>query len=131
MASESGVVITGLAWSARSGLGTSPTGTRWTSQRSGVGVAASHGRCGPAGVHWRCDHGFDGKQYVKPRKALKVMCREIQTGFSAAGMAVEQARAGSGTSWLPSGWVSSLAAKCSTANRTKCWTCMPRCIETG
>jgi 3-oxoacyl-[acyl-carrier-protein] synthase II len=34
---------------------------------------------------------FDGKLYVKPRKALKVMSREIQTGFSAASLAVEHA----------------------------------------
>ncbi len=34
---------------------------------------------------------FDGKKYVKPRKAIKVMCREIQLGYVAATMAVEQA----------------------------------------
>ncbi len=35
---------------------------------------------------------FDPKQYVKPRKALKVMCREIATGFAAASLAVQDAR---------------------------------------
>jgi 3-oxoacyl-[acyl-carrier-protein] synthase II len=35
--------------------------------------------------------GFDPKQYVKPRKALKVMCRETQTAFSAATLAIEDA----------------------------------------
>ena len=35
--------------------------------------------------------GFDARQYVRPRKALKVMCREIQTAFSAAMLAVEDA----------------------------------------
>ncbi|TWT76361.1 3-oxoacyl-[acyl-carrier-protein] synthase 2 [Planctomycetes bacterium CA13] len=35
--------------------------------------------------------GFDGKQYVKPRKALKVMCREIQFAFASAMMAVDDA----------------------------------------
>ncbi|MFG0264732.1 MAG: beta-ketoacyl-[acyl-carrier-protein] synthase family protein [Rhodopirellula sp. JB055] len=34
---------------------------------------------------------FDPKQYVKPRKALKVMCREIQTSFAASQMAIEDA----------------------------------------
>lgn len=34
---------------------------------------------------------FDGKQWVRPRKSLKVMCRPIQYGFSAATMAIEQA----------------------------------------
>ena len=32
---------------------------------------------------------FEGKQYIKPRKAMKVMCREIQTAFASSLMAVE------------------------------------------
>ena len=35
---------------------------------------------------------FEGKKYVKPRKAMKVMCREIQTGFAAASLAMDQAK---------------------------------------
>ncbi len=34
---------------------------------------------------------FDAKVYVRPRKSLKVMCREIQTAFAATQMAMEQA----------------------------------------
>ncbi|MFZ5833489.1 MAG: beta-ketoacyl-[acyl-carrier-protein] synthase family protein [Planctomycetota bacterium] len=34
---------------------------------------------------------FDAKLYVRPRKSLKVMSREIQLGFAAADMAVAQA----------------------------------------
>jgi 3-oxoacyl-[acyl-carrier-protein] synthase II len=34
---------------------------------------------------------FDGKLYVTPRKSLKVMCREIQTGFAAARLACQDA----------------------------------------
>jgi len=34
---------------------------------------------------------FDPKLYVKPRKSLKVMCREIQTGYAAGMLAVEDA----------------------------------------
>ncbi len=34
---------------------------------------------------------FDGKQYVQPRKAIKVMCREIQFGFAAAMLAAADA----------------------------------------
>ncbi len=34
---------------------------------------------------------FDAKQYVKPRKSLKVMSHEIQLGFAAATLAVEDA----------------------------------------
>ena len=35
--------------------------------------------------------GFDGRDYVRPRKSLKVMCREIQFGVAAADMAWRQA----------------------------------------
>lgn len=35
--------------------------------------------------------GFDPKQYVRPRKALKVMCREIQTAFAASDLAIHDA----------------------------------------
>ncbi len=34
---------------------------------------------------------FDPKQYVTPRKSLKVMSREIQTGFAAARLAIDDA----------------------------------------
>ncbi|NNE01298.1 MAG: 3-oxoacyl-ACP synthase [Pirellulaceae bacterium] len=34
---------------------------------------------------------FDPKQYVRPRKSLKVMCREIQTAFAASQLAIEHA----------------------------------------
>lgn len=34
---------------------------------------------------------FDPKQYVRPRKALKVMCREIQMSFAASQLAIEHA----------------------------------------
>jgi len=37
--------------------------------------------------------GFDPKQYVRPRKSLKVMSREIQLAFAAADMACQQAGA--------------------------------------
>jgi len=35
--------------------------------------------------------GFDPKQYVKPRKSLKVMCREIQYAYASAAEAWQQA----------------------------------------
>ena len=40
---------------------------------------------------------FEGKQFVKPRKSLKVMCLPIQFGFAAAAMAAEQAKIESGS----------------------------------
>ena len=41
---------------------------------------------------------FDAKQYVRPRKSLKVMCREIQTAFAASQLAIEHAGL---QEWLP------------------------------
>jgi len=35
--------------------------------------------------------GFDAKQYVQPRKTIKVMCGEIQSGYSAAMLAMQDA----------------------------------------
>jgi 3-oxoacyl-[acyl-carrier-protein] synthase II len=40
--------------------------------------------------------GFDPKQFVKPRKSLKLMCREIQTGHSAAVLAIRDANLNKG-----------------------------------
>ncbi len=34
---------------------------------------------------------FDAKQFVRPRKALKVMCREIQMAFAASELAIQHA----------------------------------------
>jgi 3-oxoacyl-[acyl-carrier-protein] synthase II len=35
--------------------------------------------------------GFDAKKHVKPRKAIKLMCRDVELGFAAATMAYEDA----------------------------------------
>lgn len=45
---------------------------------------------------------FDPKQFVRPRKALKVMCREIQTAFVASQLAVEDADLGNAIPANPS-----------------------------
>ncbi len=79
----------------------------------GVGVEAfwSALKAGASGIDWLAEardqdfpfryaariRDFDPKQYVQPRKTIKVMCQEIQTAYAAAGMAMEQARLGKGT----------------------------------
>jgi 3-oxoacyl-[acyl-carrier-protein] synthase II len=40
---------------------------------------------------------FQPKEFVTPRKSLKVMCREIQTGFAAARLALDDGRLAEGT----------------------------------
>jgi 3-oxoacyl-[acyl-carrier-protein] synthase II len=39
---------------------------------------------------------FDPKQFVQPRKTIKVMCQEIQTAYAAAGMAMEHGKLSKG-----------------------------------
>jgi 3-oxoacyl-[acyl-carrier-protein] synthase II len=78
----------------------------------GVGCAAYWAalEAGQSGVDWLPEmrgvespfryaarvKAFDPKQFVQPRKTIKVMCQEIQTAYAAAGMAMEQARLAKG-----------------------------------
>jgi len=78
----------------------------------GVGCAAYWAalEAGQSGVDWMSEmrgvdspfryaariKSFDPKQYVQPRKTIKVMCQEIQTAYAAAGMAMEQAKLAKG-----------------------------------
>ena len=98
---ETPVVITGMGVVSSLGLGRE---TFWR--------ALTEGRCGLTNLENRTDGevvpgpgtapaglriggavtDFDPKHWVRPRKALKVMCREIQTSFAAAQMAIDDAR---------------------------------------
>lgn len=90
------IVITGVGVVSPIGIGRAPF---WDSLR--------HGRSGVrlvphlANTPFPVPYGgtvpeFDGKQYVQPRKALKVMCREIQFGFASASLAMTDARLAAG-----------------------------------
>jgi len=91
MQSQVEVVITGNGVVSPIGIGTEAVWESLMAQRSGIA---------PLSVFTMPDYPvtfggelqeFEGKKYVKPRKALKVMCREIQTGFAAAALAMDQA----------------------------------------
>jgi 3-oxoacyl-[acyl-carrier-protein] synthase II len=91
MAPEREVVITGVGVVSPIGIGREAFWNALCEQRSGVGpIQAFDASRMPVsfGAELR---DFDPKLYVKPRKALKVMCRELQTAFSAAALAVEDA----------------------------------------
>ncbi|MHB8863871.1 MAG: beta-ketoacyl-[acyl-carrier-protein] synthase family protein [Pirellulaceae bacterium] len=91
MGSRSSVVITGVGVVSPIGIGHAAYWNSMSHQRSGVGRLESAALADlPLGIG-AAVKDFDGKAYVKPRKALKVMSREIQTGFSAANLAVEHA----------------------------------------
>lgn len=85
------VVITGLGVVSPIGIGKEAYWNSLREHRSGVGCRAAFN-----GTDW-CFRiaaelkDFDPKQYVKPRKSLKVMCREIQMAYAAADLAMQDA----------------------------------------
>jgi 3-oxoacyl-[acyl-carrier-protein] synthase II len=90
------VVITGLGVVSPIGIGRETFWQSLIEKRSGVG---------PLSVTTNTDlpvkfgaevRDFEGKKYVKPRKSIKVMCREIQTGYTAASLALDDAGLASG-----------------------------------
>lgn len=85
------VVITGLGVVSPIGTGKDAFWTSLRDGRSGVGVRelfAETDLCYRIASEAK---DFDPKAWVKPRKSLKVMCREIQMSYAAAMMAMEDA----------------------------------------
>ena len=91
------VVITGLGVVCPIGVGAEAVWRSIESRRSGVRPIAELVDSG-----WIAPFGgevidFDAKQYVTPRKSLKVMAREIQFAFAAAEMAWQNSGLTEGT----------------------------------
>lgn len=91
MPTPSDILITGLGVVSPLGVGLENFWQALAAGQSGVVERPEF-----AGNDWPFQigapvQGFDPKQLVKPRKALKVMCPPIQTGCAAANLAVEQA----------------------------------------
>jgi len=85
------VVITGLGVVCPIGIGMPAVWASLMAGRSGIGPLKGFDAGGFA-VRFGAElPGFDAKQYVRPRKSLKVMSREIQTAFAAGSMAVDDA----------------------------------------
>lgn len=85
------IVITGIGVVSPIGIGVEPF---WKSLREGTSGVRPYSLL--QGTEMPVRFGgeildFDAKQYVTPRKSLKVMSREIQIAFAAAAMAVENA----------------------------------------
>ncbi len=93
---DTDVVITGLGVVSPLGIGRQLFWERLVAAESGI-------RSFPdVDLSIRCSFGgvvedFDGKDYVQPRKALKVMSRELQMGYAAARLALDQAGVDKGT----------------------------------
>ena len=91
MPTPSDILITGLGVVSPLGVGLENFWKALAAGQSGVVERPEF-----AGHDWPFQigapvQGFDPKQLVKPRKALKVMCPPIQTGCAAANLAVEHA----------------------------------------
>lgn len=85
------IVITGLGIVSPIGTGRTDFWEAIKQTKSGV-RAFEPGRFGDYPLQYGgalCD--FDPKLYIKPRKSIKLMCREVQTGYAAASLAVEDA----------------------------------------
>ena len=98
--SRSNTVITGIGVVSSIGIGADDFFQALLNKSSGVRSLAQRTDDGPRPPedaaltgHWIGAPilNFEPKQYVRPRKALKVMCREIQTTFAASQLAIADA----------------------------------------
>ena len=91
MKSDRKVVVTGMGVVSPIGIGTEEFFSSLLAGRSGVTARDQFAGSGlPMSIAAPVT-GFEAKQFVKPRKALKIMCEPIKFGCAAAGMATEQA----------------------------------------
>ena len=85
------VVITGVGVVSPIGIGTSAFWNSLQNRVSGIRRISAFDTSG-VGIHCGGEVlDFDAKDYVKPRKSLKVMSRDIQLGVVAASLATEAA----------------------------------------
>ena len=85
------VVITGVGVVSPIGIGRDAFWESLRTGQSGVRTIEAFAKSGMPIPFGGEILDFDGKLYVTPRKSLKVMCREIQTGFAAARLACQDA----------------------------------------
>jgi len=91
MRSQRDIVITGLGVVSPIGIGCEPF---WKSLAAGTSGIRPVDLFDASSLRVRFGGqipDFDAKQYVRPRKSLKVMSREIQLGFAAADLAMADA----------------------------------------
>ena len=85
------VVITGVGVVSPIGIGTDPFWHALLAGESGIRPIDLFDSSGLTVQFGGQIAGFDPKLYVRPRKSLKVMSREIQLGFAAADLAMADA----------------------------------------
>jgi 3-oxoacyl-[acyl-carrier-protein] synthase II len=85
------VVITGIGVVSAAGIGREPYWEHLTAGRSGIGVSTNLDLNGFPSRLVAEVKGFDPRRLVAQRKAVKVMCREIQFAVGATQLALEDA----------------------------------------
>ena len=114
------VVVTGVGVVTPIGVGADPFWDALVAGRSGVSRAFWFRRRRTTASDCRVGQSnFVGKDYIKPRKSLKIMCGPIQFGCAAASMAVAEANFAEGVLNARSSWNSLSAPKLSLPTRGK------------
>ncbi|MCI0360007.1 MAG: beta-ketoacyl-[acyl-carrier-protein] synthase family protein [Planctomycetaceae bacterium] len=97
MLSPNDVVITGLGLVTPLGIGREAFWAAIEAGQSGIDILPEFAGTELPFRFGARIKGFDAKQYVQPRKTIKVMCGEIQAGYSAAVLAMHDAGLEKGT----------------------------------
>ena len=91
------IVITGLGVVSPIGIGCEPFWESLASGSSGIRPVDLFDASSLRVRFWGQIPDFDAKLFVRPRKSLKVMSREIQLGFAAADLAMTDAGIAAGS----------------------------------
>lgn len=84
------ILVTGVGVVSPIGIGRANFWKALRQGRSGVDLLSYDVGADPVRIGGEL-RDFDGKQYVVPKKTIKLMCREVQTAFAAATLAVADA----------------------------------------
>ncbi|MFM1902127.1 MAG: hypothetical protein RLZZ440_27 [Planctomycetota bacterium] len=97
MAHPRDILITGVGVVSPIGIGSGPFWTALAAGQSGIRLVDLFDSSSLRVRFGGQIPDFDAKQYVRPRKSLKVMSREIQLGFAAADLAMTDAGIAAGS----------------------------------
>lgn len=130
MTSQPEIVITGLGVVSPVGIGTDAFWDSLSKGESGIRIRPGFESLESPLSIVAPVLDFDGKKFVKPRKSIKMMCRQIQFGFAAAAMAIEHA-ALEGAGIVPERTATVFGGEAYYANPEELMDVFKKCIELG